>query len=92
MSRGMWILAAILAVLAISQIYMAETGQLERPWAECKESLFTQVFSNECTPRDGGLAPSTAGNETAPAPAAEREPSGGRISVEGGVDKVDRGQ
>ena len=60
MGRGMWILAAILAVLAISQIYMAETGQLDRPWAECKESLFTQVFSNECTPRDGGMAPSTA--------------------------------
>lgn len=92
MSRGMWILAALLAVLAISQIYMAESGKLDRPWAECKESLFTQVFSGECTPRDGGLAPSTAGNQTAPAPAPERAPSGGRISVEGGVDKVDRGQ
>lgn len=91
MSRGMWILAAILAVLAISQIYMFESGQLERPWAECKESLFTQVFSNECTPRDGGLAPSTAGDTPAPAP--ERAPGGGgRISIEGGVDKVDRGQ
>ena len=92
MGRGMWILAAILAVLAISQIYMAETGQLDRPWAECKESLFTQVFSNECTPRDGSMAPSTADGQMAPAPSNEREPSGGRISVEGGIDKVDRGQ
>ena len=92
MSRGMWILAAILAVLAISQIYMAESGKLDRPWAECKESLFTQVFSNTCTPRDGGLGPSTADGQMAPAPAPEREPSGGRISVEGGIDKVDRGQ
>ncbi|SDG02648.1 MULTISPECIES: hypothetical protein [Thalassobaculum] len=86
MGRGMWILAAILAVLAISQIYMAETGQLDRPWAECKESLFTQVFSNECTPRDGGMAPSTAG-------AGGDQPAGdGQRRLDDGVGKVDLGQ
>jgi hypothetical protein len=86
MGRGMWILAAILAVLAISQIYMAETGQLDRPWEECKESLFTQVFSNTCTPRDGGLAPSTAGNAPATGSDSDLPP------VDDGVTRVDRGQ
>lgn len=83
MSRGMWILAAILAVLAISQIYMSESGQLERPWAECKENLMSQVIWGECTPRDGGLAP----------PAASGDPgSADQRPIDDGAPKVDRGQ
>ena len=53
MSRGMWILAALLTVMMIAFIYQTESGNLERPWAECKESMFTQMISGECTPRDG---------------------------------------
>lgn len=85
MSRGMWILAALLAVLAISQIYMAETGQLDRPWAECKESLFSQVFSGACTPRDGGMAPPLSAGGDLPAGDGQQRP-------DDGVGKVDLGQ
>ncbi|MEQ8584612.1 MAG: hypothetical protein RLO01_05745 [Thalassobaculaceae bacterium] len=85
MSRGMWILAAILAVLVISQMYMSGTGQLDRPWAECKESLMTQVISGECTPRDGGLAPpATAGGGLSTEP--------GQPPLDDGAPRVDRGQ
>ncbi len=42
-----WILYGLLAVLAISSLYF----QKEQPWAQCRESLLEQVFSEECTPR-----------------------------------------
>lgn len=85
MSRGMWILAAILAVLVISQMYMSESGQLDRPWAECKENLMSQVIFGECTPRDGSLAPpATAGGGLSPD--AEQPP------LDDGAPRVDRGQ
>ncbi|MCR9071280.1 MAG: hypothetical protein NXI18_06130 [Alphaproteobacteria bacterium] len=85
MSRGMWILAAILAVLVISQMYMSGSGQLDRPWAECKESLMSQVISGECTPRDGSLAPpATAGG------GLSTEPT--QPPLDDGTQKVDRGQ
>ncbi|MDF1790256.1 MAG: hypothetical protein P1U88_00025 [Thalassobaculaceae bacterium] len=83
MSRGMWILAAILAVLAISQIYMSETGGLERPWAECKENLMSQVIWGDCTPRDGGLAPP---------PASGGVDRSAQPPLDDGAQKVDRGQ
>lgn len=53
MGRGMWILAALFAVLAIAMIYQDSTGGIERPWAECKESLVQQMFSSQCTPVTG---------------------------------------
>ena len=84
MSRGMWILAAILAVLVISQMYMSGTGQLDRPWAECKESLMTQVISGECTPSDGRLAPPRTADDGL-SPDAERP-------MDDGISRVDRGQ
>ena len=50
----MWIIVAIIAVMAIAMIYQSEVGGgVERPWAQCKESLVQQVFSNTCTPRGG---------------------------------------
>ena len=52
----MWILGAILAVMAIASIYQSEFGGgIERPWNECKENLIQQMFSNACTPRRGGV-------------------------------------
>lgn len=54
MSRGMWILAALLAVLALATIYQGEFGGgVDRPWAECKESLVQQWLTGDCTPRSG---------------------------------------
>ena len=48
----MWILAAVFGVMAIAMIYQSTTpGGIDRPWAECKENLVTQMLSNVCTPR-----------------------------------------
>ena len=48
----MWILAAVFGVMAIAMIYQSSTpGGIERPWAECKENLVTQMLSNVSTPR-----------------------------------------
>ena len=56
MSRTMWILAALIAVVVIATIYQSEVGDgLDRPWTKCKESMVQQIFSGDCTPRDGGL-------------------------------------
>ena len=54
MSRGMWILAALLAVIALATIYQEEFGGgVDRPWTACKESMVQQWLSGDCTPRDG---------------------------------------
>lgn len=81
MSRNMWILAALFAVLAIAMMYQESTGNLERPWAQCKESMVQQMLFDECTPRTGGLgAPAQNDGVTSSEPAADD-----------GVGKVDRG-
>lgn len=63
MSRNMWILAALFAVLGISMIYQSEFGGgIDRPWAECKENLVTQMLTGDCTPRTGVFtSPTRAG-------------------------------
>lgn len=54
MSRNMWILAAVLAVLALAMIYQEEfAGGVDRPWTACKESMVQQWLSGNCTPRAG---------------------------------------
>jgi hypothetical protein len=70
----MWILAGLLAALAIALIFQETTGNLERPWMECKESLVQQMFSDSCTPRTGiAPAPQPQGTgETPPADPADR--------------------
>jgi hypothetical protein len=56
MSRNMWILAALIAVIIIATIYQSEVGGgLDRPWTKCKESMIQQIFSGDCTPREGGF-------------------------------------
>jgi hypothetical protein len=56
MSRGGWILIALLTVLALATIWNAETGGPKKHWHRCKESLVTQVFTGACTLRFGGEA------------------------------------
>ena len=54
MSRSMWILAAILAVVVFATIYKQEfDGGVDRPWTACKESMVQQWLSGDCTPREG---------------------------------------
>lgn len=68
----MWILAALIAVLVIAMMYQESSGGIERPWAQCKESLVQQMFSGECTPRAGSLqapGPATPGGAPADDPA-----------------------
>ena len=66
MTRNMWLLAALFAVLAIALIYQSEfSGGLERPWAECRENLIQQMISGNCTPRQGVITsppPAASGN------------------------------
>jgi hypothetical protein len=54
MSRTMWILAALLAILAIASIWRGESGQPQPKWSLCKESLVTQLFTGDCTLRFNG--------------------------------------
>lgn len=83
MGRGMWILLVLFTVMAVAMMYQESTGGIDRPWAECKENLLTQIFSGECTPRDGAItAPLQDGTS-----ATDSQPA-----VDDGVTKVDRGQ
>ncbi len=47
-----WVLYALLAVLVIASMIMAQSGNVPE-WEKCKESLFEQMFSDECTLRRG---------------------------------------
>ena len=59
MSRSMWILLGLLAILSIGTIWRHETGMPTPQHLLCKESLFTQVVSGVCTLRfDGEKEPS----------------------------------
>ncbi|XDZ63258.1 hypothetical protein AB8881_12030 [Alphaproteobacteria bacterium LSUCC0396] len=54
MSRTMWILLALMAVLSISMIWRDSEGKPAPSWTLCKESLFTQIFTGACTMRFKG--------------------------------------
>jgi len=47
-----WVLYALLAVLLMAGL-MVGRDQDAPAWAQCKESLFQQMFSDTCTPRQG---------------------------------------
>ena len=51
MSRTMWILLGLLAILSIGTIWRQETGMPTPQHLMCKESLFTQVVTGACTLR-----------------------------------------
>ncbi|HEY9566871.1 MAG TPA: hypothetical protein VIR38_02175 [Thalassobaculum sp.] len=77
MSRGMWIIGAIIAVMVIAMMWQESSGGIERPWAECKESLVQQMFSSTCTPRSGLSGPgAVAPGGEAPAPDPADRPVG----------------
>ena len=54
MSRTMWILLGLLAILSIGTIWRHETGMPTPKHLMCKESLFTQVVTGACTLRFNG--------------------------------------
>lgn len=54
MSRNMWILAALLAVLVMASMWRASSGLPTPRWELCKESLVTQIFTGACTLRFKG--------------------------------------
>ncbi len=75
MGRGMWILAGLIAAFAIALIFQETTGTVERPWAECKESLVQQMFGGDCTPRKG-MTPASQPQGPQPQGAGETPSSG----------------
>ncbi len=58
MIRTMWILLALITVLSLAAIWRDSQGMPAPSWTMCKESLFTQVFTGDCTLRFNG--PTTA--------------------------------
>ena len=57
MSRNMWILAGLMAILSLALIYHDESGMPTPDYVKCKESLVIQMFTGNCTERS-----SVAGN------------------------------
>ncbi|MGC6484372.1 MAG: hypothetical protein ACON4P_01770 [Candidatus Puniceispirillales bacterium] len=55
------VIYALLTVLIIAGIYVGRTGETPQ-WQQCKESLFTQMFSDTCTPRRGMLSNPESGD------------------------------
>ena len=53
MSKNMWILAALISVLVIASIYREQSGMKIPDHLKCKESMFQQMFTDQCTPRSG---------------------------------------
>lgn len=51
MSRHMWILAILLTILVLANIWQQSSGQATDRWELCKESLVTQIFTGKCTLR-----------------------------------------
>ena len=51
MSRFSWILLILLAILAISQLWMMDNRDAPS-WTKCKENLLTQTLTGSCTLRD----------------------------------------
>ena len=51
---GPWqlVLYALVAALIIAGIIRGQSGDVHS-WEKCKESLFNQMISGECTPRRG---------------------------------------
>lgn len=51
MSRNMWIMAALLTILVLANIWSDTSGKAMDRWEMCKESLVTQIFTGDCTLR-----------------------------------------
>ena len=59
--RWQWALYALVAALIIASIMRGQSGDVPA-WQQCKESLFNQMFSDQCTPRRG-FAPNNQSGE-----------------------------
>ena len=59
LSGKAWVLYALLAVLMIAGL-MTSQNRDAPDWANCKESLIEQMFSDTCTPRRGVKVPGFA--------------------------------
>ena len=59
MNRNMWILLALVVALSLAAIWREQQGLSAPSWTNCTESLFTQVFTGNCTQRlKGDITPS----------------------------------
>ncbi len=75
-NRGLIIIGVLLIALVIATMIQSDEG-IERPWAECRESLVSQMMTGACTPRQGfgaaGQRPQQGGApETAPLPESDQ--------------------
>jgi len=59
MNRTMWILLALVAALSLATIWRDQQGLPSPSWTSCKEPVFIQVFTGNCTLRfKGNTTPS----------------------------------
>ena len=58
-----WIFYALLAALVVGSLMMSQSGRIP-DWEKCRESLFEQMLSDQCTPRRG-FAPDDGGQPAA---------------------------
>lgn len=62
-----WVLYALITALIIAGLYQSRNADAPA-WEQCKESLFTQMISGDCTPRRG------IGGEQSPSPVLPENP------------------
>ena len=97
MNRGMWILAAAIAVLVGASMYAESSGLVaERSWTKCQESFVKQMLSDTCTPTRGiAIEPSAPPPPGSGAGNVSTDPSSGMPRMvptpSDGIDRVDRG-
>jgi len=62
-----WVLYALITALIIAGLYQSRNADAPA-WEQCKESLFIQMISGDCTPRRG------IGGELSPSPVLPENP------------------
>lgn len=49
MFRGTWLIVGLILIMIISTYFFRDKNKIQ-PWMKCKESLFSQIVFNQCTP------------------------------------------
>ena len=49
-----WLLVLLMSLFVLPFIWQDMSGMVDMSWTKCKESLFTQVITGECTLRYQG--------------------------------------